>query len=160
MKAKPSKQRMKKQPPQDALQKVAALRQAVALTENKDDSFSPLLNAFFDLTESADFRAACDQVSDPKISAILQAVMPKMIPGCDEQTPLHPLVMRLRGSTMLHGATAMTHGHVGMFFYFEDLEQGMVSVTQPKGAMKIARLTRTVAPEGTLPGKRPLGPPS
>jgi hypothetical protein len=118
------------------------------LKEEKDD-LGDIMSFFFDSTEAnPEFLGRGKQSRDPLLDSILSEIA-KTLFGKNSKVQ-QALCVRLPDDQFIHG-TCMIEGKMGNYFYFEDIEMGLVAIIMSFSSSKtqFARFSRVQGPSGS-----------
>lgn len=125
-----------------------------------ENEFSKTFQFFFDrVSRDADFMGAGKKVKYAHMKNLLKAVCEELFDETPAITGL--FVIRLRRDRFYHGSCFL-NGRMTAFFYFEEIDMGMVAVTiSLSGLMKYARITSTpIGPDKAIILPDPNKPPT
>lgn len=93
--------------------------------------FSRAWNQFFDLTEMPGFVDVSEPDTLEYLAAVFERISDEYQRGAPGRSVRNPAVMRYPGSDFYHGTVDCT-GCLGAFMYFQDIDQGMLALTDAR----------------------------
>ena len=126
----------------------------------REPDLSRVFALFMDLSDTPGFIELGSLGSAPRVATALAATAALAAPATGDARLSDLCPLRLREHCLTHG-TCQLGGRLAGFFYFDDLDAGVVGIYEGGHRMRYARLTLTTVPAGTgalMVCPRPPGP--
>jgi len=126
----------------DAAPHIRRLHDAVRLTPHDpaNDSFSPVVDRFFELAETPGFFDISEPCEDPVVMRAVGETVGRLLRA---STAMPVFMSRVGG--MVHGAAPTKDAQV-VFFWFHDIAQGILIRFRPGHETDIVRMSNVLLP--------------